>query len=178
MEMGAGSDAAARGMANAPSWIVRNRSDYISSTPNRGAAVLFFSPIALYSTGHIAIVENYDDTYLYCSESNWGSSRYSGLGWRRTTYNRSDAYGYLQFPGESPGPDPGPTPTGTYTINFMGSEPAAASGIIYSAFTSGRYDTPSYSINSSVSWSDDDIDNKYLWVKCEGYNSEDYEFTT
>ena len=111
----------ARGMANAPSYVMREKSQYISSSPNRGAAVLFKQPIALYDTGHIAIVENYDGTYLYCSESNYGRSISSGYGWRRATYNRSSAYGYLQFPGESPdpGPTPGPTPTTTYTARAM-----------------------------------------------------------
>ena len=121
LEMGAGSDAAVRGMSNAPSYIMRTKSEYISSTPNRGAAVLFTQPIALYDTGHIAIVENYDDTYIYCSESNYGSALSTGYGWRRVTYNRNSAYGYLQFPGESPGPSPGPepTPTTTYTARAM-----------------------------------------------------------
>ena len=112
-EMGYGNTATAYGFANAPSYIKRKaieRGEY-SSSPNRGSAAIFFSPIALYSTGHIAIVESWDDYNVYCTESNYGSAVDSNLAWREVTYSRSVVDGYILFPeGGDPGPGPGPDP--------------------------------------------------------------------
>ena len=58
--MGYGSTATAYGFTNAPSYIKRKaieRGEY-SSSPNQGSAAIFFSPVAVYPTGHGAIVES------------------------------------------------------------------------------------------------------------------------
>lgn len=100
-EMGCAAEATARGMANSASYIRREKSGYRSDSPNRGACVVF-------TYQHVAIVESYDDNYIYCTQSSYQR----GATWETTTYSRSNStiWGYLQFPGDSPTPGPTPTP--------------------------------------------------------------------
>lgn len=93
-EMGYGTEATERGLTNSASWIIRNKKAFLSSDPSVGAVALFDVGTFSKYYSHVAIVESFDDNYIYVTESDY----YSFL-WREQTYSRSMPSCYMPLPG-------------------------------------------------------------------------------